>query len=128
MRAFKTRSFARFCLKAGLPDPALLGAARDLERGVIDADLGGGVFKQRVARPGGGKAGGFRTIIVYRRQHRMFFIYGFAKNDRENIRGDELAVLKKLAIKLLGYSDEEIADAVSIGELMEIMSNEKPIS
>jgi hypothetical protein len=128
MRAFKTRSFTRFCLKAGLTDAVLMGAVRNVERGLIDADLGGCVFKQRVARPGGGKAGGFRTIIVYRRQNHTFFIYGFAKNDRENIRDDELTALKKLAVKLFGYSDAQIADAVSIGELMEIKSDEKTIS
>ena len=36
-------------------------------RGLIDADLGGGLIKQRVARPGQGKRGGFRMMIAFRR-------------------------------------------------------------
>src|SRR5882762_5008757 len=67
MRIFKNRPFTRFARKAGLDDPTLCAAIANAERGLIDADLGGGVIKQRIARPGKGKSGGFRAMILYRR-------------------------------------------------------------
>ena len=79
MRIFKNRPFARFARKSGLSDAGLLKAVRDAERGLVDADLGGGVIKQRIARPGGGKSGGFRTIVLFRSGARAFFVHGFAK-------------------------------------------------
>lgn len=91
-----------------MPDTVLRTAIRDAERGLIDADLGGGVIKQRTARPGGGKSGGFRTIILFRAGARAFFVHGFAKNERANIRDDELAAFRMLAAELLGYRDEAI--------------------
>ncbi len=73
MRIFKNKAFTRFAKKSGIDDASLCKASRDAERGLLDADLGGGVIKQRVARIGGGKSGGFRTLIVIfrRRLHRM---------------------------------------------------------
>lgn len=108
VRIFKNSPFARFARKAGLPDTVLRTAIRDAERGLIDADLGGGVIKQRIARPGGGKSGGFRTIILFRAGARAFFVHGFAKNERANIRDDELAAFRMLAAELPGYRDEAI--------------------
>jgi hypothetical protein len=124
MRVFKNRPFARFARKAGLPDAALLTAIRDAERSLIDADLGGGVIKQRVARPGSGKSGGFRTIILFRAGTRAFFVHGYAKNDQANIRDDELAAFRMLAAELLGYQDEAIARAVNAGVLIEVTDDE----
>jgi hypothetical protein len=124
MRVFKNRPFARFARKAGLSDAALRGAIRDVERGLVDADLGGGVIKQRVARPGGGKSGGFRTIILFRQGARAFFVHGFAKNDQANIRDDELAAFRMLAAEMLGYRDEAIASAVSAGVLIEVTDDD----
>jgi hypothetical protein len=65
VRIFKTKAFTRFVDKAGITDLALCGSIRDAERGLIAADLGGGVIKQRIARPGRGKSGGYRTLIVF---------------------------------------------------------------
>lgn len=124
MQVFKNRPFARFARKAGLSDAALLTAIRDAERGLVDADLGGGVIKQRVARPGGGKSGGFRTIILFRAGTRAFFVHGYAKNDQANIRDDELAAFRMLAAGLLGYQDEAIARAVNAGVLIEVTDDE----
>jgi hypothetical protein len=124
MRVFKNRPFTRFARKAGLSDAALLTAIRDAERGLVDADLGGGVIKQRVARPGGGKSGGFRTIILFRAGTRAFFVHGYAKNDQTNIRDDELAAFRMLAAELLGYQDEAIARAVNAGVLIEVTDDE----
>jgi hypothetical protein len=121
MRVFKNKSFARFARKARIADPVLCSAIADAGRGLIDADLGGGVIKQRVARPGAGKSGGFRTIILFRIAERAFFVHGFAKNDLDNIRDDELAALKLLAAQLLGLDDDALMRAVGNGTLTEVM-------
>ena len=102
VRIFKNKSFARFARKARIADAALCEAVGNAERGLIDADLGGGVIKQRIARSGGGKSGGFRTIILFRAGARAFFVHGFAKNDQDNIRDDELAAFKMLAAETAG--------------------------
>ena len=109
MRIFKNKAFIRFALKAGIGDDALCEAIRDAERGLIAADLGGGVIKQRIARPGQGKSGGFRTLIVFRSGAVAYFVHGFAKNERDNIGPDELVALKRLAAELPAYDDKTIA-------------------
>jgi len=124
LQVFKTKTFARFARKAHLEDAALCEAIANAERGLIDADLGGNVIKQRVARQGQGKSGGFRVMIVYRRGARAFFIHGFAKSQRANIARDELAALKELASEMLAYDDEEIARAIASGPLMEVTCHE----
>lgn len=127
MRIFKNKAFIRFAKKAGITDTALCRAIQDAERGLIAADLGGGVIKQRMARPGRGKSSGFRTLIVFRARARAFFVHGFAKNEKENVDKDELAALKKLASELLTYDEGAVARAVASGTLMEVMCDEKPI-
>jgi hypothetical protein len=124
VRVFKTKVFSRFSRKAGLDDAALCRAVDDADHGLIDADLGGGVIKQRIARRGGGKSGGFRTVILYRRSLRAFFVYGFAKSDRPNVSQDELAALKELASEMLGYCDGEITKAIESGKLIEVTGHE----
>ncbi len=94
---------------------------RASRRGRADADLGGGVIKQRIARPGQGKSGGFRSIVLFRRGTKAFFVYGFAKSDRDNIRIDELKAFRKLAEQMLGLSDDAIAAAIRNGTITEIM-------
>ena len=123
MRIFKTKSFARFARKVGLTDDALCGAIENIGRGLIDADIGGGVLKQRIARPGGGKSGGFRTIILFRFGARAFFVHGFAKNEQDNIRDHELAAFKMLAAELMAYDDAAIASAIANTTLMELTRN-----
>jgi hypothetical protein len=98
------------------------------ERGLIDADLGGGVIKQRIARPGKGKSGGFRTIILFQAGARAFFVHGFAKKDQGNIRDDELSAFKMLAAELLAYDDDTLGKAIAAGVFMEVMSDDKAIS
>jgi hypothetical protein len=127
VRTFKNKAFMRFAKRAGIGDAALCEASRDAERGLIAADLGGGVIKQRIARPGQGKSGGFRTLIVFRAGARAFFVHGFAKNEKDNIGKDELVALKKLASELLAYDDKAIARVVASGTLTEVMCDEKAI-
>ena len=120
MSVYVTKEFARFARKAGLVDAKLLQAAQDVAAGHYDADLGGGVFKQRVAREGGGKSGGFRTIILFRVGSRSFFAHGFAKSDKANVSAKELKALKRLADVLLGFSEEQLEAAQTAGELNEV--------
>lgn len=125
MRVFTTRVFARFARSERLNDKRLCEAVARAEQGLIDAELGGGLIKQRVARPGGGRSGGYRTVIAYRVAQRSVFLYGFAKNERDNVNDRELDDLKKLARLYLGYSDLQIAVALQAAELREVMCDER---
>jgi len=120
LRIFKNKSFARFARKNDISDEDLCEAVRDANRGLIDADLGGGVIKQRIARKGAGKSGGFRTLILFRVKELAIFVHGFAKNELDNIRPDELVALKKLAFVMLGYRDDVLSKAVASGTLVEV--------
>jgi hypothetical protein len=120
VRTFKTKAFTRFADKAGISDAALCRAVRDAEQGLVAADLGGGVIKQRIARPGQGKSGGFRTLIVFRASKRAIFVHGFAKNEKDNIEKDELLALKRLAAELLAYDDKTLARVLASGVLVEV--------
>ena len=95
-------------------------AVQRAERGLIDADLGGGVIKQRIARKGQGRSGGYRALIVYRARERAVFLYGFAKNERDNVDDDELARLRRAAADILTWSDRQIAALTAARELTEI--------
>ena len=128
MRVFKNKSFARFSRKARITDGVLCGAVDAASRGLIDADLGGGVIKQRIARPGEGKSGGFRTIILFRIRERAFFVHGFAKNERDNIRDDELAAFRMLAALMIAYDDDALAKAIENGTLTEVMCDDQAVS
>ena len=121
MRVFKTKWFVRFARKEGIADDELCEAVARAERGLIDADLGGGVIKQRLARPGQGKSGGFRSLILFQIRHRAIFAYGFAKSERDNIDGDELKTFRDLAAALLEYNDEQIRLALDSNVLREVI-------
>ena len=123
MQTFKTKAFTRFADREGLEDASLREAVRRAERGLVDADLGGGVIKQRIARAGGGRSGGFRTIVLFRRGELAFFVYGFAKSDRENLRPDELAAFRLLANEYLGLDKAGLTAAQSVGAIIEVKCN-----
>lgn len=123
MSVFVTKEFARFARKARLADTKLFQAAQDVAAGHYDADLGAGVFKQRVAREGGGKSGGFRTIILFRVGSHSFFAHGFAKSDKANVSAKELKALKQLADVFLGFSEKQLEVAQTAGELIEVESD-----
>lgn len=124
MRTLKSKHFVRFMKDTGITDADLREAAQQAEKGLIDADLGGGLLKQRIARRNQGKSSGFRTILVFRAADRSIFIYGFAKNDRANIRQDELKALKALAAELLAYTKTQLDQAVHSGALIEVKDDE----
>ena len=120
MRVFKTKLFGRFARKTSMGDTMLQAAIAAVQQGLVDADLGGGVLKLRIARPGEGKSGGYRTIVLFRAGTRAVFAYGFAKNERSNIRDDELADFRKLAAAILAYDDTDLAIAIENGALIEV--------
>lgn len=120
MRIFLNAWFSRFATKEKISWDVLIDAVERAERGLIDADLGGGVIKQRLARPGAGKSKGFRSIVLYKQGDRAFFVYGFPKNDLGNIRKDEEALFKKSARSILSLSDEQIQVLMNKGQLEEI--------
>jgi len=124
---FKNAWFERFSRKQHISDKALLEAVERAENGQVDADLGGGVIKQRIARKGQGKSGGFRTVILYRTGERAFFVYGFAKSDRDNIDDDEEVQFKKAAVHVLGLADEQLAELIGKGHFSEVLENGEKI-
>jgi len=124
MRIFKNKAFTKWAEKEGLSDGALQIAVDEMERGLIDADLGGHVLKKRVAVGGRGKRDGVRTLLAYKSGDKAFFMYGFAKNARANVSADELKVLKHLAKELTNYSDKTLTKAIQHGALIEVEDNE----
>lgn len=124
-RVFKTKTFTRWSRRAGISDEALCAAVAEMTRGLIDADLGGRVFKKRVPVPGRGKRGGARTIIGSNLQDRWFFLYGFEKKDRDTIDDRELAGLQSIAAALLAMDPKLLDKAAAEAELEEICHEEK---
>ena len=124
-RTFKTKSFAKWMRKTELKDQDLLCAVTEMEAGLIDADLGGNVFKKRVALPGMGKRAGARTIVAGKFSRKWFFLFGFAKNEKGNIDDDELVHLQGAAHRLLGLTDQDIEEVILTGELKELINDAK---
>ncbi|MEO5332804.1 MAG: type II toxin-antitoxin system RelE/ParE family toxin [Magnetococcus sp. YQC-5] len=120
MRIFKNKWFARFAKKESIPDVRLCEAVKELEAGNIDADYGGGVIKQRIAREHAGKSSGYRTVILYRRGDRAFFVYGFPKNVMANIDAGDEKDLKDLSKDLFAMSDAVFAKMLETGAYLEV--------
>jgi hypothetical protein len=123
LKVLITRWFARFARKELLSATQICGAVARAESGQIDADLGGGLIKQRISRAGAGRSGGFRTLIAYRAHDRAVFLYGFAKSERDNIGEDDLADLKATAKIILAYDAGKLKTAISAGDLKEMDCN-----
>ena len=117
---YKTIHFARWARKTGLNDSLLETAVLEIQRGLLEGDLGGGIVKKRIALPGRGKRCSTRTLLATNRDDRWFFVFGFEKNERENISENELATLKKLAKDLLGMTAAQITVAIGEGSLVEV--------
>jgi hypothetical protein len=127
VRVFKSKHFSRYARKEGIEDTALANAIREIENGLVDGVLGGGLVKKRVAREGGGKSSGYRTLIAFSSGRRSLFLYGFAKNDRDNIGDDELHELRKLSQIFLGLNEAEIALTLEIERMEEITYHDETI-
>ena len=120
MRIFTTKWFTRFARKERLGSEQLVDAVTRAERNIIDADLGGNLIKQRVARKGQGRSGGYRTLIAYQTRMRSVFLYGFAKSEKDNIDDEELSDLRKLASHILALNDLQLEAALAANELSEV--------
>jgi hypothetical protein len=125
MKLHKTPQFNRWARKNDLEDDDLCNAAREMAEGLYEANLGGGLFKKRIARSGQGKSGGFRTMIASNRKDRWVFLYGFAKNERSNISGKEQEALRKLAGDLLTATLKTIETMTLNNKLMEVDCDEE---
>jgi hypothetical protein len=119
-RTFKTRNFDRWMRKTELTDALLCAAVGEMEQGLVDANLGGGVIKKRIAVPGRGKSGGARTLLATNHKNRWFFVFGFEKNVRANINDNELEALQDIAADLLALGSPQLNTAVTEGKLLEI--------
>ena len=120
MRIFKSKWFRKWAEKEGLTDKALIEAITEMENGLNDGDLGGHVYKKRAAIQGQGKRGGLRTIVAFKVDDKSFFMFGFAKNQQDNIDKKELKALKLMAKDLLSYSERQLKKAIRVSELIEV--------
>ena len=123
MKVFQNAWFGRFARKEKISADALWDAVERAENGQIDADLGGGVIKQRIARPGESKSKGYRSIVLFRKGELSFFVYGFSKSELGNIRADEEAQFKKMAKHVLSLTDAQLNELVANGQLEEVEKN-----
>jgi len=119
-RVFETRHFARWMRKSALTDEALCAAIDEMRQGLIDADLGGGIVKKRVALPGRGKRGGARTLVATRKADRWFYVFGFEKNERATVSAAELEALQILAEELLSRTDKDLDALMQTDKLIEM--------
>lgn len=119
-QVLKRKDFARWQLSESLPDALLCKAVEEMERGLVDTDLGGFLFKKRVARPGGGKSGGYRTLLSARMGLRYVFLHGFSKSHQENISQDERKALQFAGKVFLDLPAQALAKAVEAGVLLEV--------
>ncbi len=125
VRIFKTRYFGRWMRKSGLTDAALCHCVEEMRQGLIDADLGGGIVKKRVALAGRGKSGSARTLVATNKGNRWFFLFGFEKNTRANISDAELEALQTIAAELLVRKGKQLDEALVDGSLQEIGNDDK---
>lgn len=126
MRVFKNKWFNRWAHGEDISDVVLLNAAAEIAAGKVEADLGGCLFKKRIARTGGGKRGGYRTIVGYKRPNseRIIFLYAFAKSQKANISGKEEAALSLVAEAFVSATDSQVKQLLAKGSIWEVPQNE----
>ena len=126
MRVFKNKWFSRWARGEGITDTALHKAATEIAAGKVEADLGGCLFKKRLAREGQGKSGGYRTIVGYRKanSNRLIFLYAFPKNAKTNISSKEEAALSISAEGFLAATDQQVSALMTKGTVLEVTNNE----
>jgi hypothetical protein len=120
LRVFLTKKFGRFQRKEKIADDALSEAVARAERGLVDANLGRFLIKQRIGRRGEGRSGGYRTVVVFRSGDRAVFLFGFAKNERDNISETDETALADYGALLLSLNTAALRTMLDTGELMEI--------
>jgi hypothetical protein len=125
VKVFKTKEFVRFARREKIADARLCEAVDRAVRGLIDADLGGGLIKQRIARPGQGRSGGYRALMAFRSGRRAVFVYGFAKSERDNIGSDELEFWWRVSTAFLRMDDVRLVLMIDQLELKEVSCDEE---
>ena len=120
MRVYTTKEFGRFARKERIADAKLCEAVERAGKGLIDADLGGGLIKQRIARQGQGRSGGYRTLMAFHAKERTVFVYGFPKNERDNIGADELEYWQQVARGFLQMGAAQLGMLIEQDELTEV--------
>jgi hypothetical protein len=121
LRAFKNLSFARWTKKEGIANAVLATAAKEVEAGLVDARLGGFLIKKRIAKPGAGKRGGYRIVMAYRQGARLFFLEGYAKNDKDDLEPAEQKALIMAGDVYMKLTDAELDKAVTAKKLLEVI-------
>jgi hypothetical protein len=117
---FKTRAFDLWATKIKLSDKILQQAIVEVEHGLYEANLGGYIYKKRIALGNKGKSGGARTIIAFKHESKAIFVYGFSKNQKANINPKELMALKKLAKAYFDCTQEQIKIFLETEEFIEV--------
>ncbi len=125
MNVYLSKAFARLAARDGLTNDNVCQAVTEMNKGLIDANLGAGLFKKRIAMPGQGKRGGWRALLGFKTGKKAFFLYLFSKNSRENIEDDEMKALKRLTKYYLSLNPGEIKTALQCCELIEVNYDEK---
>jgi hypothetical protein len=120
LRIFKTKWFDKFATKNSIDNLTLIEAVERAKNGLIDADLGCGVIKQRIAREGQGKSRGYRSIIIIKYEQIAFFVFGFPKNERGNLRQDEVEEYRELARDLLSMPERDLSQGLAEGDFVEV--------
>ncbi|MGO9234909.1 MAG: type II toxin-antitoxin system RelE/ParE family toxin [Methylocella sp.] len=125
MKVFKTKEFARYSRRERIDDERLCEAVERVTRGLIDADLGGGLIKQRVPRRGQGRSGGYRVLMAFSAKGRTVFVYGFAKSERDNIGSDELDFWRRVARAFLDMDEAKLRAMIDAQEITEVSCHDK---
>ena len=112
MEKLCTKWFKKWAKKANLSNYDLLESINNVEKGLSAVDLGGNIFKIRIKRSGKGKSSGFRTILVYKKEEKAIFLYGFNKNEKSNIKKVELQYFRKLGRDLLALKNKQVVDSI----------------
>ena len=126
MRVFKNKWFNRWARSESITDADLRSAAAEIVAGKVEADLGGYLFKKRLARAGKGKSGGYRTIVGYRKANsdRLIFLYAFSKKAKANISSKEEAALSLNAEAFLAATDQQVSALLANGAIWEVKDDE----
>lgn len=122
VKSYKDLTFSDWANDEGVTDAMLAVAAAEIASGLIDARIGDSLYKKRVAAPGKGKSRSYRVIVAWQRGDRLFFLYGFAKNEKDNITQKEKAALTRLAEVYMSYDDATVAALIADGDLLEIVT------
>ncbi len=120
MKNLKTKWFNKWAKKQKLPDERLLLAIEDMQHNLSSVSLGGGLYKVRVSLEHSGKSSAYRTIVVYRENDRAVMVYGFMKNEQENISIVRLKNLKILAKDILSLDDKLLYALINDGIFVQI--------